>query len=109
MVGVAGADRTGVPQGRARPSPVPAGNDAAHPPDAAVVRLQRSGDGRGVVRDCAAAPICEADVAAGAARRSEERRVGQECVSTCRSRWSPYHYKKKQKVTSKTKPNKKKI
>src|SRR3546814_10264769 len=32
----------------------------------------------------------------GAARvpprfRSEERRVGKECVSTCRSRWSPYH------------------
>src|SRR3546814_11695923 len=23
--------------------------------------------------------------------RSEERRVGNECVSTCRSRWSPYH------------------
>src|SRR3546814_4976244 len=23
--------------------------------------------------------------------RSEERRVGKECVSTCRSRWSPYH------------------
>src|SRR3546814_14285663 len=30
-------------------------------------------------------------------RRSEERRVGQECVSTCRSRWSPYHSKKKKK------------
>src|SRR3546814_19116334 len=29
-----------------------------------------------------------------AGRRSEERRVGKECVSTCRSRWSPYHYKK---------------
>src|SRR3546814_20514041 len=30
---------------------------------------------------------------AGAARylRSEERRVGKECVSTCRSRWSPYN------------------
>src|SRR3546814_16303794 len=28
--------------------------------------------------------------------RSEERRVGKECVSTCRSRWSPYHKKKKQ-------------
>src|SRR3546814_14165270 len=27
-------------------------------------------------------------------KRSEERRVGKECVSTCRSRWSPYHYKK---------------
>src|SRR3546814_14445852 len=26
-----------------------------------------------------------------AANRSEERRVGKECVSTCRSRWSPYH------------------
>src|SRR3546814_14224927 len=29
------------------------------------------------------------------ARRSEERRVGKECVSTCRSRWSRYHEKKK--------------
>src|SRR3546814_15945424 len=28
-------------------------------------------------------------------KRSEERRVGKECVSTCRSRWSPYHKKKK--------------
>src|SRR3546814_15044111 len=26
--------------------------------------------------------------------RSEARRVGKECVSTCRSRWSPFHYKK---------------
>src|SRR3546814_10684450 len=25
------------------------------------------------------------------AQKSEERRVGKECVSTCRSRWSPYH------------------
>src|SRR3546814_14704158 len=27
----------------------------------------------------------------GNLERSEERRVGKECVSTCRSRWSPYH------------------
>src|SRR3546814_8406869 len=27
----------------------------------------------------------------GEIKRSEERRVGKECVSTCRSRWSPYH------------------
>src|SRR3546814_11523227 len=27
----------------------------------------------------------------GGAQRSEERRVGKECVSTCRSRWSPSH------------------
>src|SRR3546814_3574584 len=30
-------------------------------------------------------------VEAAAHARSEERRVGKECVSTCRSRWSPYH------------------
>src|SRR3546814_14065098 len=29
--------------------------------------------------------------------RSEERRVGKECVSTCRSRWSPSQYKKREK------------
>ena len=28
---------------------------------------------------------------AGCADRSEERRVGKECASMCRSRWSPYH------------------
>src|SRR3546814_12691080 len=31
--------------------------------------------------------------------RSEERRVGKECVSTCRSRWSPYPLKKKKNKT----------
>src|SRR3546814_21033133 len=30
----------------------------------------------------------------GLSAKSEERRVGKECVSTCRSRWSPYHYTK---------------
>src|SRR3546814_19905534 len=30
--------------------------------------------------------------------RSEESRVGKECVSTCRSRWSPYHKKKKDHI-----------
>src|SRR3546814_14485309 len=35
------------------------------------------------------APGEEAQVDYG--ERSEERRVGKECVSTCRSRWSPYH------------------
>src|SRR3546814_4194113 len=34
-------------------------------------------------------------VLASSPSRSEERRVGKECVSTCRSRWSQYHYKKK--------------
>src|SRR3546814_19340630 len=34
---------------------------------------------------------------AGRKPRSEERRVGKECVSTCRSRWASYHSKKKNK------------
>src|SRR3546814_20163951 len=38
------------------------------------------------------------------ANSSEERRVGQECVRTCRLRWSPYHIKKK-KHLHKTLPN----
>src|SRR3546814_18635736 len=32
---------------------------------------------------------------AQAVSRSEERRVGKECVRTCRSRWSPYNSKQK--------------
>src|SRR3546814_20916506 len=35
--------------------------------------------------------VVENGQSAEAAPRSEERRVGKECVSTCRSRWSPYH------------------
>src|SRR3546814_14161677 len=36
-------------------------------------------------------PISAAGFSSQAFARSEERRVGKECVSTCRSRWSPYH------------------
>src|SRR3546814_16923768 len=38
--------------------------------------------------------VCEAATPLSvdpAVRRSEERRVGKECVSPCKSRWSPYH------------------
>src|SRR3546814_11642460 len=41
-------------------------------------------------QDPGTAPSDRASNAASASR-SEERRVGKECVSTCRSRWSPYH------------------
>src|SRR3546814_17780319 len=34
-------------------------------------------------------------------KRSEERRVGKECVRTCRSRWSPYHGTQKHEQTRK--------
>src|SRR3546814_17491742 len=36
-------------------------------------------------------------------RRSDERRVGKECVRTCRSQWSPAQYKKKKANQTKTK------
>src|SRR5213075_3434879 len=45
---------------------------------------------RGASRRCAAS-----------CRRSEERRVGKESALLCRSRWSPYHLKKKRTVTMK--------
>src|SRR3546814_3711658 len=37
------------------------------------------------------AKVAGADAADALAVRSAERRAGKECVSTCRSRWSPYH------------------
>src|SRR3546814_15230531 len=52
-----------------------------------------------VLPSASTAPRCHtalsASIAAVTTRRSEERRVGKECGSTCRSRWSPYHEKKK--------------
>src|SRR3546814_20026197 len=44
----------------------------------------------------------ERDLIAGDFIRSEERRVGKECVSPCRSRWSPYHTKKNLKTHNRT-------
>src|SRR3546814_19408413 len=48
---------------------------------------------RGVRVNCIAPGVTptEAYNKAGAEIRSEERRVGKECVSTCRSRWAPSH------------------
>src|SRR3546814_16646024 len=44
-------------------------------------------------------PVTAAFAVVGAGQcRSEERRVGTECVSTCSSRWSPYHVKTKQVI-----------
>src|SRR3546814_19826081 len=39
----------------------------------------------------------------GTSARSEERRVGNECVRTCRSRWSPDQYKRKNRYLKTTK------
>src|SRR3546814_1328433 len=60
-----------------------------------IVLLERPADGYEVMYERKTTPIA-GDRGAGAAAggleaRSEERRVGKECVSTCRSRWSPDH------------------
>src|SRR3546814_11834745 len=47
------------------------------------------GKGRGIVKRLARK--FGLNMRTGYALRSEERRVGKECVSTCKSRWSPYH------------------
>src|SRR3546814_19816050 len=54
--------------------------------------LLTEGD-EGAAEGCAADSLCLQWQHHG--KRSDERREGKECVSTCRSRWSPYHYKKK--------------
>src|SRR3546814_16624332 len=61
-----------------------------------------SGETRGLPFSAAAEALprlpsnLRSPAAAWSKPRSEERRVGKECVSTCRSRWSPYHKKKKE-------------
>src|SRR3546814_20196412 len=53
------------------------------------------------------APKTESAGSTKSNERSEERRVGQECVSKCRSRWSRCHSKQKQKTTQKGNSQKK--
>src|SRR3546814_17545588 len=59
-------------------------NDSGHPRRAAGRCVQAASGGAAPRR-----------TAGSGLARSEERRVGKECVSTCRSRWSPVHSKKK--------------
>src|SRR3546814_13156823 len=69
----------------AREDPAVAGHGVA----VAVAHVEGGLDPRvGVQRALEVAPD-------GHALRSEERRVGKECVRTCRSRWSPYQYQTK--------------
>src|SRR3546814_16071471 len=72
-----------------------AGIDRSHAgkAEAGVEALKIEVDGDLIIREHGAAVILQrfARRVAPYFRRSEERRVGKECVSTCRSRWSPYH------------------
>src|SRR3546814_14771439 len=55
--------------------------------------------GQRAAADAGNGDIVQDRVRPGVEQRSEERRVGKECVSTCRSRWSPYHSKNKRTTT----------
>src|SRR3546814_3951196 len=67
------------------------------PPAPPVDRQRRPG--RGLCLPVDLRPGSGARACIDAARRSEERRVGKECVSKCRCRWSTTHYQKKQEST----------
>src|SRR3546814_16487366 len=73
----------------------------AHSPDAKFLQIDRMPDSRDPVAEgwVPGEPVGLLGIELHTRRRnrlngtlrSEERRVGKECVSTCRSRWSPYH------------------
>src|SRR3546814_16904544 len=64
---------------------VPGGHASAAPP---------TGTTRTLLPEALSATVPCFRARASRPKRSEERRVGKECVSTCRSRWSTAHYKK---------------
>ena len=61
-------------------------------PDSAQQTKKNADDKQPDAKEMAEAEAkAKAESEAKAAERSEERRVGKECASKCRSRWSPYH------------------
>src|SRR3546814_20247965 len=70
----------------------PAGDEMVQAPAGEVAQDLR---GRGLAVVGGIGLVLELPGEEPAVLRSEERRVGKECGSTCRSRWSRYHYKNK--------------
>src|SRR3546814_21183563 len=100
---------------RCAPSPTPARRRSTAKPSSRSTDREKSmtrlagkvalisGSGRGIGRALAlklardGARIVVNDPDEAPAARSEERRVGKECVRTSRSRWAPYHKQKNRK------------
>src|SRR3546814_17391946 len=80
-----------------RPAPPALPGDVAPGPGTELLSATDPGSGHGASKLEGGRPGRERNgrYRGGLPVRSEERRVGKVCVSTCRSRWSPYHYKKK--------------
>src|SRR3546814_16979564 len=76
--------QTAACEAAAMPSTVPPSNELVTGAKAEAQAL--------TVEPARAADWSQSDLRFAFGRRSEERRVGKECVRTCRSRWSPYHY-----------------
>ena len=55
------------------------------------VGARRAGDDELIEAAGLGFPVVEVEFELRVDHRSEERRVGKECASMCRSRWSPYH------------------
>src|SRR3546814_1002835 len=67
------------------------GNQRIHFGDLARIAVEIAGLGLGVALQQRLGVGIRRRLCLDIGHRSEERRVGKECVSTCRSRWSPYH------------------
>src|SRR3546814_20770313 len=75
---------------------VPGPGDAAHPGARLLPRADRHHADHAAGSDAdRPGAFHRSDLVLGDDARSEERRVGNECVSTCRYLWSPYHFTKK--------------
>ena len=74
------------------PVPTPMGTAEARQKASTAVETRLTGPLRTLTAEWLAKGVVKVGVeAAGPPLRSEERRVGKECKSQCRSRWSPYH------------------
>src|SRR3546814_15744805 len=70
----------------------PAGQQVTAPSGGAVIFVEVAYTYQPLISSKVVPNVNMTEIAAMPVRdRSEERRVGKECVSTCRSRWSPYH------------------
>src|SRR3546814_14251723 len=92
-VGDVSLQQFGAPNNVAIRLPLPPGDDAAVQTVVKRVQAQLASEYPGVKFrrvESVSGKVSNELIRAGILR-SEERRVGKECVSTCRSRWSPYH------------------
>src|SRR3546814_12589346 len=78
-------------QSGVRREPGPPRADQEEPASASIIYRTVCNGTRLTLHGGQLSPVPAGPIRVSLRGRSEERRVGKECVSTCRSRWSPYH------------------